>query len=452
MESAKTTPPNYYINKVDYSSLFKRKRMVNWSHHETVTLISLWKEHLYDLRSSKRNGHVYLSIGKKLIEHGIDRSVNEIRTKVMNLTAEYRREKAKTLREGCTSNWKYYYHVNDVIGHIPVPDNFRPNESIPLSHYSTPSNDSDKTQSPITVKRSLSCDDLQITSSSQDNFAVSVDNDNSFETETSRLINNSNSSMHILPVKSSMSNSISVIPISEPPPLYQQSKQTNGNNKQGIYADNQTKRSNNMMQSHVSQVNSYSSVQSTNYTNQKRIVRPSSMNQLEVSIQEKQTYSNSGRILNETLQPIITISEISHNRQSSIEKNTSTSSPSLSCETSSQQAYRQFLEDSNRPVESINQYTLQDNNQIPPMKKHKRNSERTCTKYLREMLIEQKRCNRIAEQAENQALQLMKEQISLQKQSLTVQCRMMNLLECLMMQSNSSTGGRDEHFTLSNSM
>lgn len=69
----------------------KPKRSSNWTEVETSVLIRIWNEYLSDLRTAKRNAKVYEKIAEEFFEAtGVNRDKDQIRTKVTNLTFQYR--------------------------------------------------------------------------------------------------------------------------------------------------------------------------------------------------------------------------------------------------------------------------------------------------------------------------------------------------------------------------
>jgi len=69
------------------------ERGASWSFNETRILLSLWGQDMVQrqLTNSKRTRHVWEKIAEKIKEHGFERTPEQVRTRVFNMIAEYRR-------------------------------------------------------------------------------------------------------------------------------------------------------------------------------------------------------------------------------------------------------------------------------------------------------------------------------------------------------------------------
>ena len=69
------------------------ERGASWSYSETRILLSLWGQDMVQrqLTNSKRTRHVWEKIAERIKEHGFDRTADQVRTRVFNMIAEYRR-------------------------------------------------------------------------------------------------------------------------------------------------------------------------------------------------------------------------------------------------------------------------------------------------------------------------------------------------------------------------
>ncbi len=61
----------------------------NWKHCEITVVIQIWRDHIDDLRRTKRNCLVYQKMSDEL-KHSDLRPWDVIQRKIKNLTAEYR--------------------------------------------------------------------------------------------------------------------------------------------------------------------------------------------------------------------------------------------------------------------------------------------------------------------------------------------------------------------------
>jgi len=69
------------------------ERGASWSYNETRILLSLWGQDMVQrqLTNSKRTRHVWEKIAEKIKEFGFQRTAEQVRTRVFNMIAEYRR-------------------------------------------------------------------------------------------------------------------------------------------------------------------------------------------------------------------------------------------------------------------------------------------------------------------------------------------------------------------------
>ncbi|UXI18007.1 hypothetical protein NH340_JMT03950 [Sarcoptes scabiei] len=69
------------------------ERGASWSFNETKILLALWSQDMVQrqLTNSKRTKHVWEKISERIREHGYDRTPDQVRTRVFNMIAEYRR-------------------------------------------------------------------------------------------------------------------------------------------------------------------------------------------------------------------------------------------------------------------------------------------------------------------------------------------------------------------------
>lgn len=69
------------------------ERGASWSYGETKILLALWTQDIVQrhLTNSKRTRHVWQKIAERIRENGYDRTADQVRTRVFNMIAEYRR-------------------------------------------------------------------------------------------------------------------------------------------------------------------------------------------------------------------------------------------------------------------------------------------------------------------------------------------------------------------------
>ena len=68
----------------------RKKRSENFSYEETKSLIAIWKSKVIELKSLKRNHHVFNVISEEMNKLGYDRDSQIIHFKINNLTQQYR--------------------------------------------------------------------------------------------------------------------------------------------------------------------------------------------------------------------------------------------------------------------------------------------------------------------------------------------------------------------------
>lgn len=121
---------------------FGKKRR-QWEDSGVHELIKLWKCCAYELRTIKRNGHLYVAMAKQLSAIGVPVSALEVHFKVNNLTQRYRQESKTYETTGIVSTWKFYSLVDDVFkslsGHTSNTTGFKTEKRVmtPASNASS---------------------------------------------------------------------------------------------------------------------------------------------------------------------------------------------------------------------------------------------------------------------------------------------------------------------------
>ncbi|XP_072885351.1 myb/SANT-like DNA-binding domain-containing protein 1 [Hemitrygon akajei] len=140
----------------------KPKRSSNWTEVETSVLIRIWNEYLSDLRTAKRNAKVYEKIAEEFYEAtGINRDKDQIRTKVTNLTFQYRKLKATCGSAASSSYWPYYEAIHRMLAQFSGQDESSVSEDI----TQLPSATKSETPSP-SLKQTFPNDDVVISEGS----------------------------------------------------------------------------------------------------------------------------------------------------------------------------------------------------------------------------------------------------------------------------------------------
>lgn len=66
------------------------KKRFEWSDRDTLLLLEVWGDNVFDLRRAKRNSTVYEKMRLDLAESHVEKTVEEIRRKIKNMQAKYR--------------------------------------------------------------------------------------------------------------------------------------------------------------------------------------------------------------------------------------------------------------------------------------------------------------------------------------------------------------------------
>lgn len=98
----------------------KRERSKNWSVEETFTFIAVWTDY-YDklMTGGSRNSPIHQAMAQELNELLAPRTVNsyDVKTKIFNLAAEYRRKKKEQGKTGSSpSTWPYFACLDKLLG------------------------------------------------------------------------------------------------------------------------------------------------------------------------------------------------------------------------------------------------------------------------------------------------------------------------------------------------
>lgn len=97
----------------------KKKRSPNWSDSEVNSLVEIWKGFKKKLSDTKKNHAVYEEMSSELAGFYCYRTAEEIRTKIDNMAKRYKKEKTEGILKGVSSEWRFYWHVDEVLGLNP---------------------------------------------------------------------------------------------------------------------------------------------------------------------------------------------------------------------------------------------------------------------------------------------------------------------------------------------
>ncbi|XP_065089197.1 myb/SANT-like DNA-binding domain-containing protein 1 [Ochlerotatus camptorhynchus] len=99
----------------------KSKKHNVWSAPQVDLLLEAWEDKISDLRGTRKNTHVYEEIRKIFTEHGYSVSGEDIKIRINNLTARYRKEKALVGPSGGSpSEWPLFDKINSILGSFRI--------------------------------------------------------------------------------------------------------------------------------------------------------------------------------------------------------------------------------------------------------------------------------------------------------------------------------------------
>ncbi|XP_058833065.1 uncharacterized protein LOC131690969 [Topomyia yanbarensis] len=101
------------------TKLLKKKTV--WSPSQIQLLVELWEEKIGDLRGCRKNSHVYEEMKESFKHHGIEVTTDEIKNRIHNLTARYRKEKTSIGPSGGSpSQWPHYDKIHRILGSFRI--------------------------------------------------------------------------------------------------------------------------------------------------------------------------------------------------------------------------------------------------------------------------------------------------------------------------------------------
>ncbi|CAF1535528.1 unnamed protein product [Rotaria sordida] len=114
----------------------KFKRSKNWSEEETAIFINIWSDHYTNLMTGgSRNSPIYQSMAQQLKQLLPTRVMTgaDVKSKITNLVAEYRKKKKEQGKTGSSpSSWRYFDQIDKLLGERPFNDESLMSDSISL--------------------------------------------------------------------------------------------------------------------------------------------------------------------------------------------------------------------------------------------------------------------------------------------------------------------------------
>ncbi|XP_058980411.1 uncharacterized protein LOC105261878 isoform X2 [Musca domestica] len=111
-------------------SVSSRKSASRWNVDSERALLRLWFAHMEQLRGCRKNRHIIQEMMNKMHNQGYYYTVDELKTKMHNVSARYKREKQAIEATGSTSDWEIF---NDVDRLLDPDKSFNPDD-LPMEH------------------------------------------------------------------------------------------------------------------------------------------------------------------------------------------------------------------------------------------------------------------------------------------------------------------------------
>ncbi|XP_050091498.1 protein bric-a-brac 1-like [Anopheles aquasalis] len=106
---------------MEINPMYKKKKN-RWSMSKIELLIDLWAEHYRQLKSCRRNDHVLMKMKNKLEKSGCKVTVEDIRIRINNLSAKYRKESMLMLAGGSPSKWPLFVKIHNILSNESTLD------------------------------------------------------------------------------------------------------------------------------------------------------------------------------------------------------------------------------------------------------------------------------------------------------------------------------------------
>ncbi|XP_017468996.1 PREDICTED: myoneurin-like isoform X3 [Rhagoletis zephyria] len=95
----------------------QRRKRSFWNSRAEACFVELWGEKVDELRGARKNTHVYQEMSSELAKQGCFLSAQDVKYKIANLTAKYRKcKEAMAPSGGSPASWNLYEAVHKVIG------------------------------------------------------------------------------------------------------------------------------------------------------------------------------------------------------------------------------------------------------------------------------------------------------------------------------------------------
>ncbi|XP_044248847.1 uncharacterized protein [Drosophila takahashii] len=82
---------------------------LRWTVKMELLLIDVWQENVEQLRSNRKNVHIYMEMAQSMMEAGFDIDYKDVRTKIENLTK-------RKISGGAPSSWQHYELLHSFLG------------------------------------------------------------------------------------------------------------------------------------------------------------------------------------------------------------------------------------------------------------------------------------------------------------------------------------------------
>ena len=93
---------------------FDGNKNERWNKNQTDILVAMWKDNI-SLLQSTRSYETYLKIKTEVDKEGTSRTIKQIKDKLRNLIASYKKAKENNNKTGASPNFPPYFHVFDEV-------------------------------------------------------------------------------------------------------------------------------------------------------------------------------------------------------------------------------------------------------------------------------------------------------------------------------------------------
>ncbi|XP_050332550.1 myb/SANT-like DNA-binding domain-containing protein 1 [Bactrocera neohumeralis] len=102
------------------SAVKERRKRTFWNETTEAYFVDLWEQQRDQLLGAKKNTHIYQEMSDELAKHGMELSVLDVKYKITNLTAKYRKCSMDLATSSAPVVWPLYEQVHRIISRKSV--------------------------------------------------------------------------------------------------------------------------------------------------------------------------------------------------------------------------------------------------------------------------------------------------------------------------------------------